>query len=105
MGLQLRELPVPLVVGPTCGTDWWMCVQEWARQVTRWTIGNCETFHFIMVGVLRGPVPLRDGLWYAMKFLHMNFIMLIVSSVYTFLSLTVSPRLFQIVGIEDTMPT
>eukprot|EP01061_Rhynchopus_euleeides_P008864 TRINITY_DN18019_c0_g1_i1.p1 TRINITY_DN18019_c0_g1~~TRINITY_DN18019_c0_g1_i1.p1 ORF type:complete len:659 (+),score=294.27 TRINITY_DN18019_c0_g1_i1:160-2136(+) len=64
----IREIPYPMVSGPTSGEGWWSELKEWALQIRRWTIGAAEVFHYFMIKFRR--FDFSSGLGYGLAFSH-----------------------------------
>uniref|UniRef100_A0A914XKX4 Uncharacterized protein n=1 Tax=Plectus sambesii TaxID=2011161 RepID=A0A914XKX4_9BILA len=76
----IRCLPVATISGPTSGANYWNELQEWARQIRRWTIGAAEVFHYFAIKSTRLP-PLVAISW-AIKFITYYGLLLCVAPIF-----------------------
>jgi len=78
--IPVKLLPVPCISGPTIGTTYWEEVDEWARQIRRWSIGSSESFHYFITH-FRGR-PFFAGLQWFFSFFMYYAVLLCTAGVF-----------------------
>lgn len=77
---RIRCIPVSTISGPTSGANYWNELQEWARQIRRWTIGAAEVFHYFAIKSRR--LPFLVAVSWAIKFIFYYGLLLCVAPIF-----------------------